>query len=77
MSDPQSIPMRDDQSAAVDPELLSRAAELRRELERLGVADESGYRIAPALGGTVIRQAGGIGTFTRRSHPRSTSARAT
>ncbi len=45
------------QNPGVDPKVLAEAERLRLELERLGVARISSYDLAPALGGSVIRNA--------------------
>lgn len=60
-------PPSDHKNPGVNSELLARAAELRREVEKLGFAEESGYSIAPALGGNVIRRTNGTSTVARRS----------
>jgi len=45
------------QNPGVDPKVLAEAERLRLELERLGVARISSYDLAPALGGSLIRNA--------------------
>lgn len=60
----------------VDPKLLAHVAELRREVEKFGPGEQSSYRLAPALGGTVIRQTAGNATPGSRSPFSSVLARA-
>lgn len=72
----EAIPSSDDQNPGVDRDLLARAAELWREVEKFGLVEEPGYSIAPALGGTVIRKATGARTAARRSPFSSVVARA-
>lgn len=66
----------DDQNPGVNRELLTRAAELRREAEKFGLAEEPGYSIAPALGGNVLRRMNGMSNAARRSAFRSIPTRA-
>ena len=46
------------QNPGVDPVLLEKYRQSRRELEKLGCERKADYRLAPALGGTVIRSMG-------------------
>ena len=45
------------QNPGVDPKVLAEVERLRLELERLGVERTSSYDLAPALGGSLIRNA--------------------
>lgn len=43
-----------DASPGVNGEMLKRAAEFSRELDRFGLAPNTAYNLAPALGGTIV-----------------------
>lgn len=49
-------PVSPEGSPDVDQELLQKIAEINEELERHGISLDIGYRLAPALGGIVIRE---------------------
>lgn len=51
-----SAPIRLEGNAAVDTELLETAERLSNEMVRLGIPALEHYRIAPALGGSVMSQ---------------------
>jgi hypothetical protein len=46
------------QNPGVDTDLLDKYRQTRRDLERLGHERKGGYRLAPALGGMVIKSIG-------------------
>ena len=46
--------LRTADSPSVNEDLLKRAAELTQQLDQYGLAPKSEYKLAPALGGTIV-----------------------
>lgn len=43
-----------DRNAAINEELIKKAAEFSAQLQRFGLVQSSDYKLAPALGGTIV-----------------------
>jgi hypothetical protein len=55
MSDDRALtPVSAEGNPMVDLELVERAKKVRRQLEECGIDTSGGYRLAPALGGTIV-----------------------
>jgi hypothetical protein len=67
MPDPETFWADEASNPGVNRKLLDQIAELRREVEKFGAGDQPGYRIAPALGGTVMRRGRGAADAGARS----------
>jgi len=70
MASDRPKPIRTEGNRKVDRKVLEDAARIRRELEKHGITPDHGYRIAPALGGEILKPS----TQVERAEQRGTSA---